>query len=350
VLNSVPISVVIPAYRRERYVLDAVRSVLVSNIDRSRYEILLVTDGVRPELERQLRELGVSVHTTGAPTIGDMLATGVSAARGEVVAFLDDDDCFHPAKLREVTEVFADPKVVFFHHGWRRVDGGRRPLDAPAEFTRAQIRVSLPARRGAIGRLRRMGGLCNTSSIVVRRSALLPQLSTLRKVTNAQDFSLFLLLGGPGEALIDGTRVLVDYRTHVSQGTQLLHGDTLPPDHLRFLEGTVRSFEWVRHAAPTAGARKFARCREESYETLLWTITGRTLVSHRSPGFEAIRAILGNLREQDVRNAAILAFLVFLSAFSHRWALRFYLPLKRVELASLGLSTAPAAAGAPSPG
>ncbi len=330
------VSVVIPVFRREQYVLEAVDSVLGCDVDRARYEILVVAHGVSPELNARLVERGVSVIESDARAVGDMLATGVVQARGDVIAFLDDDDRFHPEKLRAIIEVFTDPKVVYFHHGFQRIDESGRALDTPPEFRSIYTRASLPVARTRLGYLRRMGGFYNTSSIAVRRSAILPELTSLRRVTNAQDFAILLLLGPPGDAIVDGTRVLVDFRAHVSQGTHLLHEDTLPADHLRFLEGTVRSFEWLTLAAPTASARRFAHCREQSYETLVWTMTGRTVSRSAHPRRRAVRAVLGNLREGDVRNAAILAFLLLLSIGSRRWALRFYLPLKRTELASLG--------------
>jgi Glycosyl transferase family 2 len=335
--SQIPLTVVIPAYRRERYLEEAVQSVLDNDLARSAYEIVLVADGVTPHLVRKLEDLGVRVITGDAPSVGDMLATGVAAARGEVVAFLDDDDRFHPGKLRTVMEAFADPKLVFYHHAYRRISADGEPIAGPSEFKSGTVRYSLPVPWGGVGHMRRLGAFYNCSSIAVRRRALLPQLPALRKVTNAQDFALFLLLTPPGDALVDGSKVLVDFRTHVSQGTHILQGDALPAAHLKFLEGTVRSFETIREAASTPGGRTFALCREESYDTLLWTMTGRANGNGHAPWIRSFHAILGNIRERDIRNAAILAFLVGLSGISRRAARRFYVPLKRVEMSSLGL-------------
>jgi len=334
------VSVVIRLHRREQYIVEAVQSVLDSTIERTAYEILVVTDGLSKELRERLRELGVQILESGTLSSGEMLGIGVSSARGEVVAFLDDDDCFRPEKLATLLQVFSDPRVVYYHHGLQRVDLDRRPVAARAELAPVYSRFTLPLSRGDAAWIRRKGGMYNVSSIAVRRSALVPQIAALRPVTNGHDFALLLLLKGPGDVVIDGSRVLVDYRTHVSMGTHDFTGGQVSDVHVRFLEGTVRSFEWLCRVAPTPGARSFARCRAESYETLLATTTGRFVSGNPLRRTLAVRAAIGNLREGDVRSAAILSFLAFLSLYSRQWAVRFYIPLKRTELASIGLATA----------
>lgn len=344
------VSVVILAYRRQQHILDAVRSVLDSDVERTSYEILLVTDAVSGDLENRLAEQGVRIILSDVPAVGDSMATGVTSSRGEIVAFLDDDDRFHPGKLRSILELFSDPDVVFYHHAYRRVTAEGQPMANPGEQARVLARLSLPVSRAGFGRMRRWGAFYNSSAIVVRRAALIPHVSILRPVTNANDFAVFLALTGPGDAVVDGIHVLSDYRTHGSLGTHRFDADSLPPEHLKFLEGTVRSFEWLQGAAPTEAARRFAESRADSYETLLWATT-RTTVStaRRSIRFRAIRAVAENLGERDLRNAAVLGLLTSLSVLSRRWALRFYVRLKRAELSSLGLdSSSPSPPAEPS--
>jgi glycosyltransferase involved in cell wall biosynthesis len=276
-LNGPRISVVIPAFRRQDHIPDAIQSVLDSGVDRSLYEIVLVVDSLAPELRETLTRQGIRIFHSDTPFVGETLATGVAEARGEIVAFLDDDDCFHREKMEVLLQEFSDPKVLYFHHGFRRVHADRQPYPVRREITAVRTEFEIPLSRPASGRVRRIGGFYNTSSIALRRSALLPQLPALRRLTNAQDFSMLLLLGGRGRAIVDGTKVLVDYRTHASQGRHSFGNGEIPPEHLRYLEGTVRSFEVIRDAAPTPGAREFADCRLDSYEALTWALTGRVV-------------------------------------------------------------------------
>jgi hypothetical protein len=263
----------------------------------------------------------------------------VLRARGDVVAFLDDDDRFHPGKLRRVREVFTDPSVVYYHHGFRRVNAQGTPVRSVVEVRPVRAPVDLPLSRSSAAWTRRMGGFYNTSSIAVRRSALLPQLSTLRQITNAQDFSMLLLSDGRGTAVIDGTQVLTDFRTHASQGTHYSVGPRVGAAHARFLQGTIGSFEVLEKLAPTPGAREFSACRTVSYGTLLWATVGTTVAAYPRPHRKAVRSVVGNLREKDFLSAAVLASLSVLAFVSRDWAARFYLRLMRVNYEAIGAGT-----------
>lgn len=343
------ITVVIPAFRRHHCLLGAIQSVLDSDVDRSAYEIILVTDSLSPELEGRLTELGVHILISDSPFVGETLACGVARARGEIISFLDDDDWFHSQKLRTVLEAFADPTILYFHHGFRRVHSDRTPISARVEVAPLHVRVPIPLSRSIAGWIRRKGGFLNCSSISVRRSGLLPHLSTLKRVSNAQDFTMLLLLSGPGYALFDGSKVLSDYRTHLSQGTHVFDGESLSPEHEQFLVGTVRSFQTLQDFAPTAAARRFARCRTDSYDVLTWTLTGRVTATDPRIRYRAIRAILGNLREGDLLSVLVLSSLLFLSRLSRRWTLRYYMNLKRTEQVGLGFRTEVPPASVPIP-
>lgn len=340
--GSPSISVVITAFRRHQFLLEAVRSVLASRVGRDSYEVVVVADRLSPELAQQLSELGVRTFFSDTPFVGETLATGIAEARGEVVAFCDDDDRFHADKLGVLLEAFSDPNVIYFHHGFRRVDGGSTPVPARTEIAPIRARLDIPLTRGDLGWVRRKGGFLNMSSIAVRRSSLLPRLDTLRKVTNAQDFTMLLLLDGPGHAVFDGARILVDYRTHLSQGTHPFHGDYISPEHEQFITGTARSFEVLQQSAPTMSARRFARCRKDSYVTLEWALTGNLILRDQRIGMLAARSILGNLREMDLFGALVLTSLMSVSAFSHHWTRQYYTSLKRSEQVGLGFMHEPA--------
>lgn len=96
-----PISVVIPAYNRSQCIARAVESVLAQSLAPS--EILIVDDGSSDDLAGALAPFGervrLIVHKTnmGAAAARN---TGVQAAAGDLIAFLDSDDVWKPEKLR----------------------------------------------------------------------------------------------------------------------------------------------------------------------------------------------------------------------------------------------------------
>lgn len=158
------VSVVVPTYGRSALFEDALRS-----IDSQTYgDIeLIIVDDHSPEpatprveaLDLALDEVRCLRHeeNRGASAARN---TGIRAATGDIVAFLDDDDLWDPPYLARVVEAFADPDVGLVSVGARMVDddgnriGVSRPsfsddpledlLDGtrPGSFSRFAVRAS----------------------------------------------------------------------------------------------------------------------------------------------------------------------------------------------------------------
>lgn len=91
-------SVIIPVYNAEKYLESCVQSVLQQNTE-SEYEIILVNDGSRdnsPVLCDRLAQQDGRIRVIHQINQGVSIArnTGVVAADGEYVLFLDSDDCW----------------------------------------------------------------------------------------------------------------------------------------------------------------------------------------------------------------------------------------------------------------
>ncbi len=93
------ISVVIPAFNAERHIGRAVRSVLAQT--RAADEIIVVDDGSTDGTAEAVRSFGETVRLIQQPNAGASVArnTGIEAAAGEWIAFLDADDEWLPEKL-----------------------------------------------------------------------------------------------------------------------------------------------------------------------------------------------------------------------------------------------------------
>lgn len=103
-VSRVPkLSVVVPFYNVQTYAPDALKSLALNA--RDDFEFLLVddcsTDGTPALLERAARELPGAVHLRHERNGGLATArnTGLDAARGEYLAFLDGDDWLAPGHL-----------------------------------------------------------------------------------------------------------------------------------------------------------------------------------------------------------------------------------------------------------
>lgn len=128
------VSVVIPTHNRPRELGDALRSVL--NQSYPNLEIVVVNDGgeeVRGVIDglNATRPIEYVSHEASRGT-GGARNTGMSRARGEYIAFLDDDDVYLPQHLGAVVaELEADPHLAAAYS-----DGLQVTIDLSGETAR----------------------------------------------------------------------------------------------------------------------------------------------------------------------------------------------------------------------
>ena len=106
------VSVIMPVYNGERFLAEALRSVLAQ--DYQPLEIVVVDDGSTDGTRAIAAQFGAMVRyvyqTRGGPAAARN--TGLQLAQGEVVAFLDVDDAWPAGKLRrQVGYLVAHPEV-----------------------------------------------------------------------------------------------------------------------------------------------------------------------------------------------------------------------------------------------
>jgi glycosyltransferase involved in cell wall biosynthesis len=119
------ISVVIPTHNRVRLLAEAIDSVLGQSHPAA--EIIVVDDGSSDETEAAIRRIrgAIPVRYLRSMNLGPSAARnlGVSLAREEWIAFLDDDDVWNPDKLAaQCAHVEQHPDGVFFYSGLDHVD------------------------------------------------------------------------------------------------------------------------------------------------------------------------------------------------------------------------------------
>lgn len=104
-MDAPTVSVVIPAYNAAWCVRKAIDSVLAQDF-RDR-ELIVVNDGSTDGTLAVLRTYGNAIRVLDQRNGGMSNArnTGIRAARGEFLAFLDSDDCWLPGKLSSQVEL-----------------------------------------------------------------------------------------------------------------------------------------------------------------------------------------------------------------------------------------------------
>lgn len=116
------VSILMPAYNAERYIEEAIRSVLAQTY--TEWELLVVNDGSTdrtPELIAQFTDTRIRVIHKSNGGIGSARNTGLRHMRGRFLCGLDADDVMPPGSLAARMAVFAahpeadivDGQVIF---------------------------------------------------------------------------------------------------------------------------------------------------------------------------------------------------------------------------------------------
>src|ERR1700747_3336701 len=103
------ISVLIDTYNHERYIEQAIVSVLEQDFPAAEREIVVVDDGSTDRTPEILHKFAPQIHLVRKRNGGQASAfnAGIPQCKGEVIAFLDGDDWWAPEKLARVVAVFA---------------------------------------------------------------------------------------------------------------------------------------------------------------------------------------------------------------------------------------------------
>ena len=132
IMQNPRVSVIIPSHQCDRYISQAIDSVLSQT--HCAYELLIIDDGSTDRTREIVASYG---HSSLGVNANNKLRyyyqenqgvcaarnRGLELARGKLIVFLDADDYFLPNKLVEHVAVFeANPVLGLVHSGWQRVD------------------------------------------------------------------------------------------------------------------------------------------------------------------------------------------------------------------------------------
>lgn len=136
VLALPSVSVVVCAYTRARgnELLAALRSASDQSV--RPHEVIVVIDHNRSLLEfvRRHAPEAVALENGSAPGLAGARNTGVGAASGEVVAFIDDDAVAAPDWIERLARGYRDPRVMGVGGAVLPRFASRRPRWMPEEF------------------------------------------------------------------------------------------------------------------------------------------------------------------------------------------------------------------------
>lgn len=263
----VRVSVVIPVYNQERYLGQAIDSVLGQTF--RDLELIVVDDGSTDRTPDMIAGYGPRVRAIRQPNGGNASALnhGIRESQGEWVAWLSSDDLWESEKLaRQMAVVDADPSADLVYTGYHVIDPEGRVLETvtpPRPATRRELQMRL---------LRHC--FVNGSSVLVRRSAFdeVGPFDEADRMTS--DFDLWLRMV-PRHTFRGVPEPLVRYRVHPGQLS-------------RKREAMERSRKRVasrgcRRLGPVLGAKAAVLRIRDEIELAAWLVrTGQSRPSERA--------------------------------------------------------------------
>ena len=205
------ISVVMPVYNAEKFVGEALTSILQQTY-KEEVELIVIDDGSTDE-----SLLVVKQHLAGHPK-AVVVATrnegvvaacnaGLNAARGEFVFRMDADDIAHPERFtRQMAYLRQHPKCVVLGTGILLTDPDMRPIvTMDRKLSHQEID---DANLSGIG-----SAICHPTA-AIRRDVAVKLGGYQRQYECAEDLDLFLRMAEVGE-LANLADVLLDYRQHL---------------------------------------------------------------------------------------------------------------------------------------
>ena len=214
------LSVIIPAYGHARFVRAAAESAVGDDV-----EVIVVNDGSPDDTADVLRPLLDSIRYVEQPNAGQAAARncGLSLARGEFVAFLDDDDLYPPGRIeRHVAILKADPSLVGVYSPYDLIDAEGDPLpdERPGDYPSGDVRRAFRERCWMV----------SPGQATWRRSHVEAVGGLDESIWGSDDWDLYIRLSDRGPVAFDPTPAL-KYRWHGgnASGRAALHAR----NHLR---------------------------------------------------------------------------------------------------------------------
>lgn len=247
-MAEVPITVVMPVHNAERYVRQAVASILAQTW--TDFELLVVNDGSTDRtraLLAEIRDPRTCVVDTDNRGVGAALRLGVERARGEYVARMDADDESLPERLARLkTYLDEHPDVVMVHSLADAIDATGRVI---------RERIGNPRSDAVTRWLLLWQNVPIHPTVMMRASALRAAgLNYRPEMSRAEDFDLWnrlALLGRFGVL----PEVLLRYRVHRESVTR---SDAVDVQHRVFARVIADNFARYGVPIPVAVAEELA--------------------------------------------------------------------------------------------
>ncbi len=173
--SDIDASILIIAYRKRPYIMDALKSALNQDYNRDKYEIILVKNFMDDEIEKYCEDNYIKIINSSETKLGSKICEGTTIARGKYILLLEDDDMFTPDKVRKVIDIFNNNDVGFIHNSYYILD----ELETKGKIREEELELKNKEKILGLYNLRNLDRtyLINDSSISIKKEIIMNAIS-----------------------------------------------------------------------------------------------------------------------------------------------------------------------------
>jgi glycosyltransferase involved in cell wall biosynthesis len=110
-------SIIITAFDRREYLMNAIQSVINQTFDMRLFEIILIKNFEDRPVDSFCQQNGIYNILTLKEPLKEKIMQALELCSGEFISFLEDDDIFAKNKLEHISRLYQKhPKLVYYHN------------------------------------------------------------------------------------------------------------------------------------------------------------------------------------------------------------------------------------------
>ncbi len=244
------ISVVIIAYDRREFMLEAAESALNQTLEKKFYEIIVVKNFSDPTIDIFLYENGIVNIKSNNYLLSGKIVESTIQASGEFICFLEDDDLWSSGRLEAFSSLLKNyPDLDFYHNNYTYFKSETPKLSQFPRKKRNNYLTEVKAQMAKssffeFNKLLKGHSIYNLSSMIIRRELLLSQLGIFDDFGNDfVDGLVFYLSILFGRDLVIDQRKFTAIRVHNKNrsGIDIGTGEKEYVKHFNYLSESIGS-------------------------------------------------------------------------------------------------------------
>jgi len=234
--KSLYVSVIITAYNRKEFLLNAIKSVTNQTLNKKYYEIIVIKNYNDDIVDDFINKNNIkNILMDG--TVGEFLYKGIKESNGNIISFLDDDDLFTDNKLEIIYNKFKNTNIAYYHNG--------------------NIPINKSGKNITVNRVDDV--VFNLSSISIRKIVI--NTDKIKNIfTNPDDF-MYLSALESGKKIIKSKKKLTYYRIHNSASNIIVKNfDEYKKWNLEYLNINIESLTLLNKIFNSKRCMKLFQC------------------------------------------------------------------------------------------